>query len=877
MATGDADDPVSLMGSIIEQQIRSQSAFKKLLLARESDLPARRIAHREFREATTSLLELELECNRRLRLPRYRSGPLKPWDIETLARPLVQQTIIEADVVEALGEGAEAARLRELAFRLADGQLSPGPRAQERRSMAAILASQGRFNEALTLLEDVEQVFVGLRDDVQRSQTALDRSVLLEWLGDHDRALAAITEAGSRVRSRLTGRATGWRDIAGAVNKEAASIFSGRGRTGESDEAAALWRISVELDEHEARIRKSFGEYDEAARLFEKVLREAYRSLGAAGPAIEYQLATIDAARGRYEPARDRLARIAPEFDGGPLRPRRAALRIVQADVQLGVELPSEALQLVQDGIEDLEKFPDFDLAWKLQWRRGRALDALGQPDLALDAYAEAAGIVDSLRKSPLGYRLDSKYLASKLPLFESAIGLAEARGAGAACARLIELIKARALSTVLSVPKDGGAARTGLELEYDRVTRRLDAIEYAGYREPGTVALADEHDELLEERVRLAEQIRLRDPRWRALTASAPFDPDALAIRLDERGQAALTLFVQGDRTVAVLLADGEVVVASQPLAPAVRTALEEYGRNLQTAVPDVFAHDFSAGPRHIGADAFVPRALLVRALEAESLFIAPHGNLHLLPWPALLFDGKRLFEHTAVGVLPNLTCLTSLDGDFPAAPRAALLGAPDYGKLPLLGDLPDAGAELEDLEKLYAGLHRLGAPPITGADATEDALRRLAEREDAEGDILHVACHGTLVVEEPMSSGLLLTDSKLDAGELAGLRIHYGEVVLSACSTGWRPETVGDVALTGDDVLGLPGALLEAGARAVVVSIPKADDRATRAFMTRYHALRASGQSPLRAHRNTQLALIKDKSLPPYTWVGIVCYAAR
>src|SRR5438132_12277711 len=167
MATGDANDPVSLMGSIIEQQIRSQSAFKKVLFARESDLHARRSAHRELREATSSLLELELECNRRLRLPQTRSSPLKLWDIETLARPLVQQTIIEADVVEALGEAAEAASLRDLAFRLADRQLSPGPRAQERRSMAGVLASQGRFNEALTLLEDVEQVFVELRDDVQ--------------------------------------------------------------------------------------------------------------------------------------------------------------------------------------------------------------------------------------------------------------------------------------------------------------------------------------------------------------------------------------------------------------------------------------------------------------------------------------------------------------------------------------------------------------------------------------------------------------------------------------------------------------------------------------------------------------------------------------
>ena len=63
------------------------------------------------------------------------------------------------------------------------------------------------------------------------------------------------------------------------------------------------------------------------------------------------------------------------------------------------------------EGIADLALYPDDDISWKLRWRRGRALAALGQADAALAAYDDAAAIVDSLRKAPLGYRLDSTAL----------------------------------------------------------------------------------------------------------------------------------------------------------------------------------------------------------------------------------------------------------------------------------------------------------------------------------------------------------------------------------------------------------------------------------------------------------------------------------
>lgn len=855
-------DPYELFAAITEQHRRSQQAFLALM-SPPAGLAARREAHRAYREATTLLLELQRRHNQ--------AGAPSPWNLETVAQPLVQQTMIEADLVDALGRPDEARQLRDGALAIARANLSPGALARVQRERAVLLALEGRFNESLTALADVRRLFTEAGDVVQAAQTALEEAAVLEWLGDGQRALRAIQDARRLVEPRLAGRRPGRLDIAGGLLKEVRSIVTGGGPTGTADEAAALWRISLELVEHEARVRKAAGDLDQAERLFSSVLDE-YASLGPSGPGIEYQLAAIDVARERYAEARARLETIEPQFAGGLLRPRRPGLRSLQADVELGLGRPRRALALADDGIADLAEFPDYDLAWRLQWRRGRSLVALSRPDEALGAYEEAALVVDSLRKAPLGYRLDSTYLESKLPLFDAAVDLAEARRAGPACARFIELVKARALSSALSIPAPQRLVRTELEQQFDRVTQRLDALEYQAYQGTATADLHRQRADLLAQRVALMEQIRLRDPRWRGLSEPAPFDPHTLARRLGERDQAALTLYVRSDRVVCVLFAGGKIEISSQSLEDSTRDLIEQYAQNLLRWRPDPFLLD----PADLGvdADALVPAALLERALAAGSLLIAPHRLLHLLPWPALPFQGRRLFERTAVGVLPNLTCATALDRDLAPTPNAALIGVPDYHGLPGLAELPATGRELDELVDLYR--NRLLAPPAIGQAASEQALRSLAAREDGDGAILHVSCHGTLSVEEPLSSGLLLIDGKVDAAELASLSIHYDEVVLSACSTGWRPQTAEGIELRGDDILGLPGALLEAGAGSVVVSIPKAADQATRSFMLGYHRRRADGQTPLRSLRDTQRELLRSGEHPPYQWTGIVCYGA-
>src|SRR5439155_1921909 len=141
-------------------------------------------------------------------------------------------------------------------------------------------------------------------------------------------------------------------------------------------------------------------------------------------------------------------------------------------------------------------------------------------------------------------------------------------------------------------------------------------------------------------------------------------------------------------------------------------------------------------------------------------------------------------------------------------------------YTHLTSYHDLPQAGPELADIAAVYGP--RLLAPPRTRTDATEAAFWELTGRDDAGQAVLHVACHGVLDADEPLSSGLLLTGSKVDAGELVTRRITTPEVVLSACSTGWRPQTTHGLELAGDDVLGLTASFLEAGARFVLVSVP-------------------------------------------------------
>jgi CHAT domain-containing protein len=173
-----------------------------------------------------------------------------------------------------------------------------------------------------------------------------------------------------------------------------------------------------------------------------------------------------------------------------------------------------------------------------------------------------------------------------------------------------------------------------------------------------------------------------------------------------------------------------------------------------------------------------------------------------------------------------------------------------------------------------------RVVRKPVTGRGATEAAFWALAEAAWPNA-LLHYSGHGSLEASEPLASGLVLTGSTVDAAEVLEHRLPYDEVVLSACSTAWRPQTTRDrnreLKLAGDDALGLPASFLEAGARFLLASIPPVRDKPAHAFTVAWHRYRRAGRSPLQAYRTVQLDAFAAQPDTVYAWAGMTAYGCR
>lgn len=647
--------------------------------------------------------------------------------------------------------------------------------------------------------------------------------------------------------------------------KEFGRIASGGTKTGSAEQAADLHRAAVEVTYYHGLIAKALGKYDVAENCFNTVLSN-YTQLGA-GEAITFQLVAIKVKQGRAGEALAELAALAPVFEVGAYRAKRAAFLRLQAECFESLGDIDTAIPLAEESVADLtNNHFDPDLLWRSQCLVAQLYSRRSDDERALAAFADAIETVKVLRRAPLGYRLDSTYLRDKQELFDDAISLAMASGAYLVACDMMDSIKSRTLTAVLGIPVSTDTAQDSLGAQFESVTQELDTLEFQGYREGWDRARLSQQRNLLQQRSDLLENIRINDPRWRTLSEPLRFESSELLAALAERRQAALSLHYSHPKLYAVLLVDGSAYGETLTISSETARKLEEYSHNLQKEKPDLFKHDLSGTEYGVEAHDILPEALLEHALQADSLIIVPHGLLHLVPWAGLLHKGKRLFEYLPVGVSPNVNLL-AMKRETAQPAQAAVVAVPEYqGNLP---DLPSAREEVEAVSRLYSSIDG----SLVGPDATEAAFWELVKNTGDGANVLHVSCHGTLVPREPMNSGLLMFDGKIDAAEVARAHMPFKEVVLSACSTGWRPFRVDDLELRADEVLGIPAGFLEAGAETILVSIPKAEGKSARDLTVSYHRERSAGTTPLIAFQRAQLGLLKDHS-EPAAWIGFTLY---
>jgi CHAT domain-containing protein/tetratricopeptide (TPR) repeat protein len=243
------------------------------------------------------------------------------------------------------------------------------------------------------------------------------------------------------------------------------------------------------------------------------------------------------------------------------------------------------------------------------------------------------------------------------------------------------------------------------------------------------------------------------------------------------------------------------------------------------------------------------------------QNLIVIPSGPMLGVPVEALADpSGRFLGDQYSVSYSPSATIYASLreERSRPAfeTSRALLVGDPPparsdpRGGADSLAGLPRlvwSRREVEGLSSLLPGSRLL-----VGPSASEQTLVELADSGSLNRyRIIHLAAHALVDNRRPERSAIVLSRVDLpDATQAAleGRRIYDGlltarEIVhewkldsdlvaLSACESALGRE------VAGEGYIGLADAFLQAGARCVLVSLWKVNDRATALLMDRFYA---------------------------------------
>jgi len=249
------------------------------------------------------------------------------------------------------------------------------------------------------------------------------------------------------------------------------------------------------------------------------------------------------------------------------------------------------------------------------------------------------------------------------------------------------------------------------------------------------------------------------------------------------------------------------------------------------------------------------------------KTLVIAPHGELHFLPFGALIEPGRTdrfLTERFQLAYTPSATAWVQLgERRAPVRSRNVLALAPHVDRLPA------SRQEVLAIGRIYGS----GATVRIGSQATERALRADLPRAGT----LHLATFGVLNKHNPLFSFVELApagpdDGRLEVNEVFGLGLSGQLVVLSACQTALASGAIADVP-SGDDWVGLVEAFLQAGASSVLASLWPVDDRATAQLMEEFHKRLADGHPAVAALAEAQRTLLRQsRTARPFFWAGFV-----
>ncbi|MEM6810773.1 MAG: CHAT domain-containing tetratricopeptide repeat protein [Pseudomonadota bacterium] len=693
-----------------------------------------------------------------------------------------------------------------------------------------------------------------------------------EALNYYQRALQIARDVGNRDQiDRITNNlAVVYGDL-GAPHQAIeflADVYESRKSLGNRDAALAMQNYAGALS--------MLGRDDEARDIFEEAIALRQRLADTEGLSAAQRLAADSALkRGDLESALELALEAVRNADGledaSRIQARAwTALGRVQNqtnDREAATHSLEQALARWRDTGNPYGLVPALtDLGW--------AMRDMGEADAALDLALEAVSSIERLRTEIASTDLRAAFQASVSRAYELAVHTLMEMDDSVAALEMTERYRAKSLVEAWSEGVRGRDADVPDSLLAERANK-LAAINRArdahlrGREAPPI-------NDLLAELDVINDKIADATPATQITRAPDPLRATEMA-RLHDAGDVTLLYFlgdatgyiwaVSASKTAVVRLDDvGEI----DRLARALHNKIQRKGR-------------YEALARDLGERVLAPVRAQIEA--AENIAVVADGALHYVPFDILTISDNAppVLGDTPLVYLPSLTTV-ALSRSLPApkGEGVAVLADPVFS---LDDDRFQDGSTTRSADR---NLNRLRMSRVEAESIAKqaedidvnvhlgfDARPAVLRSPDVVGArILHIATHGFADDEIPARSGLAL--SMVDAsGEpvtgFVGLRDIYGLdlnaelVVLSACETALGQD------LAGEGLLGLTRGFMFAGARRVVATLWRVEDRATAELMATFYSELFKGTAPAQALLIAKETLRSNRRYAhPYYWSG-------
>jgi CHAT domain-containing protein/tetratricopeptide (TPR) repeat protein len=555
-------------------------------------------------------------------------------------------------------------------------------------------------------------------------------------------------------------------------------------------------------------------------------------------------------------------------------------------EAQAGASFAAESLY--RRGLERLGARAAPDAAWQLHSGLGDLLYKRGAlPQARLQLAAAVAEVERVSGRLPLGERRAS-YLADKwdvyarLAMVEKVSGRAEAAFAASERMRAREMLDLLAFGRVTQVaPADVGHALVSREQDLrrriTRLTRQLETgpADVSGLRGPaagsgsgaGRVALVRAQEEY----TNLLRQMRDAGSPYASLVSGEVATARDVMRRLAPT-EALIEYLVSDSTTLAFVVTPDTVVAIDLHVNRRALVGLVDLARGtLVRPGPGPDRALWRAPLRRLHQSLFEPLESSGVLAGKRALFIAPHAELHYVPFAALTNGAARdqyLIERYRLTYVPSASVWLRL----PAG--ATQIGEHVLALAPRVDALPGSREEVAAIARIYGGRARV----LIGAAATERALRDTAPSQS----IVHFATYGSLNKENPMFSFVELMpqgddNGRLEVHDVFGLSLRARLVVLSACQTALGAGALADVP-AGDDWVGLVDAFLVAGASHVMATLWPIEDRTTARFTERFYGQLERGRSEAEALADAQRQTLRNPGTShPFYWAGFTVSGGR